>query len=643
MPNIYYQPSSFESRYAQWTSPDRVAIGFAGLILLYGVFFIRNFSGPLASIVPGDTDQWDYIGYYFAKNLSFNPFPHLNLLNDKTFYPYGTNHVFQSWAFEQDYWYAGWYQLLGNGPWLNIYYLISLFLLSFGPYVLLRTDYGNFRATLAGLFICFFNFYALNKYPGHFTHAVIHWTVLSILTDFLLTRRVVLQERVSLRFLLLKILLLTLCLGHDMTYMAGYALSSFTITSLFVTGLLGWRLVRSPKKPGEQVSDLVDTWRVDLQKPLIPIGLLLTVAVVGFLYLPLLVQIVQQTQSFVFKDRFANGHGWVHPLRLLTPYLPGFDPVIDPLGHYLHDMPEGYGAGGAGWFLLFLGLLGFWTTRKPIRWAYVPLLVFGLIHALYHPIRIPTLQIFPWDRFNRMPSRVTITYPVILVIFALHWSGRVRPAFLAVWVLIGLVEAFSVYQYRYSQQPYYYSASFKAYIDRIRQQPGEAILDWPFCLIGGNSVGLPEGLCPLYNRTNMLYALQRFHNKKTIGHYFGRLHESQIKPFIQAGWPALLNHPDTSSIWEARQLTTCLTTEQWRFFKEFYQANDFAGINLCIDLLPKSCVDVFYQQMGRPVAATEVPGAGHVVFIPKSAAMRQKVNRLMGQLVRFPCGCPLNP
>ena len=191
--------------------------------------------------------------------------------------------------------------------------------------------------------------------------------------------------------------------------------------------------------------------------------------------------------------------------------------------------------------------------------------------------------------------------------------------------------------------PFYFPASFDAYISRIQQQPGEAILDWPFCLASGNSIGIPEGLCPLFNRTNMLYALQRFHGKKTVGHYLGRLHESQIKPFVDAGWASLLNHPDTTSIWEAKSLTTCLTNDQWRFFEQFYQYNDFAGINLCLDLLPKSCVDDFYTHMGQPVAATEVPGAGRIVFIPKPASMRQKVNRQLGKSVRFPCGCPLNP
>ncbi|GAB4026502.1 hypothetical protein [Spirosoma koreense] len=640
----YFTPVPNEARYARWFSSGVVLLIFGCLTILYGAFFLRNFSGPLADLNAGDIDQWDYMGYYVAKNLSFTPLPHLDLINDQTLYPYGTNHVFQGWAFEQNLFYAIGYHLFGNGPWLNVYYLLSLFVLSTGTYLLLRKDYGAFRAALAGLFVTFLNFYALNKYPGHYAYAMIHWTVLSMLTDFLLTRRVVLKESVSLRFLLLKGLLLTLCLGHDVGYILGYALSSFALNSLFIGAVLGWRLVRGPGKPAQRIGQVINGWWQEARlRPLVPVVLLLLVVALAWLYVPLLLEVFQAANSFVFKDRFAGGHGWVHPLRLLMPYLPGFNPVIDPLGRYLHDMPEGNGAGSAGWFLLILGILGFWTTRKSIRWAYVPFVVFGVMHALYHPIQMPILQIFPWDRFNRIPSRVTIAYPVILTIFALHWSGRVRPIALTILLLVGLVEVFSVYGFRHTQEPYYFPASFDPYMNRIRQQPGEAILDWPFCVIGGNGVGFGQGLCPLYQRNNTLYALQRFHGKKTVGQYFGRLNEAQVQPFVKAGWGALLDHPDTHNLWAAKQLTTCLTDEQWRFFEQFYQYNDFAGINLCIDLLPKDCVEEFYKRVGRPVASTEIPGAGRIVFIPKPASMRQKVNRQLGQSVRFPCGCSATP
>ncbi len=79
----------------------------AGLGVLTAWLCIRvigDFSHPLSD--GNDTDQFEYVGYFVYKNLSFWPFPHLTLINTQTFYPYGTNQVFLDWGFERDYWYS---------------------------------------------------------------------------------------------------------------------------------------------------------------------------------------------------------------------------------------------------------------------------------------------------------------------------------------------------------------------------------------------------------------------------------------------------------------------------------------------------------------------------------------------------------
>ncbi|RYF66173.1 MAG: hypothetical protein EOO39_23515, partial [Cytophagaceae bacterium] len=81
------------------------------------------------------------------------------------------------------------------------------------------------------------------------------------------------------------------------------------------------------------------------------------------------------------------------------------------------------------------------------------------------------------------------------------------------------------------------------------------------------------------------------------------------------------------------------TEAQWQFFDRFYTLNDFAGINLCTDLLPKSCVNAFYARYGQPIAETQIPITGRIVFIPKSAIVRARVNSELGKLIHFPCGC----
>jgi hypothetical protein len=630
-------PSPFRI-HSLYSSLFPIAI-LVALTLLFGQLVIQNFKEPLSLTIGGDVDQWEYMGYYIANNLTFNPLPHINLTSNQTFYPYGTNHVFQGWAFESNLWYAVLYQLAGLGAWLNFYYLLSIFILTTGTYLLLRSQYGETKALLASLFVSFFNFYAVNKYPGHFAYAIIHWTVLSIITDFLLVQRIVFKRPIPIRFILLKGLLLVLCLGQDVAYVLGFALTSFTISSLYGLIILSITSYRNKESLKQQIATVLTSWKNQwVSNPLLHNSLVLLAIFFSLLYVPLLWEVYHQASLFQFVDRFAGGHGWTHPARLLLPYFSSYNALLNPFTEWLHDMPEGNGAGSPGWFLLLAGGIGFWQSRRKMIWVYVPLLVFCLLHAFYHPIRVPILQVFPWCRFNRIPARVTVIYPVVLTFFALHISFKkdyLQRIITTILIVIGSIELYTVYSFRYAQKPYHFANTFFSYMDRVKKQPGEAVLDWPFCVIGGNTTGGVEGLCPLYNRTANMYALKRFHTKRTVGQYFGRLHDSQIQPFLKAGWPQLLNHPDTVNIMVAERLTTCFTEQEWRFFTKFYQLNNFAGINLCIDLLPKDCLSVFYARFGRPVAQTVVPGVGRIVFIPKLIVNSDLVNRQKGRLLRL--------
>jgi hypothetical protein len=50
----------------------------------------------------------------------------LDLVNDQTLYPLGTNQLFQPWAVERDLFQAALLRLFGHGPWLQLYLLLSL-------------------------------------------------------------------------------------------------------------------------------------------------------------------------------------------------------------------------------------------------------------------------------------------------------------------------------------------------------------------------------------------------------------------------------------------------------------------------------------------------------------------------------------
>jgi hypothetical protein len=660
-------------------------LAFVCVSVAFSILVIKNFSLPLTGwagvglepLLNHDyVDYWEYMGFFFAKNLKLLPIPHLDMVNNQVFYPYGVNHVFQAWGIERDGFYGILYLFFGVGPWLQLYYLLTLFITAIGTFLLLVRDYGFFRAIGAGFILSFFNFYAIHKYPHHLLVSFIHWTTLSFIADFLIVKRVVLKQHISLSLILVRACLLILSLGQDLGYVAGFALMSFTVSILFIAALTGYRYVRGELRLTELFQSAVATYKSDFfAYPSTSLGLLFLIIIAGYIYLPLAFQIAREAKSFDFTE-IPSGAWWTSPSRLLIPWLPGFNPGL-PFEQVFGDSPEGLGAGSPGWFLLILGTVGLWQSRKQItifiplllifllclfyhpesfaikRWflvilgsiglwqarkritIFIPLLLIFLLYILYRPVHLPTLKIFPWFTFNRVGGRSTIIYPVILCLFALeinfNWLRlRSRQLLSALLVVLACTELYTAYSFKFDYQPYLLDQSFFTYMDYVKNQPGEAVLDWPFCIYGGNGLGI----CPYYRFNSVIHAMRRFHEKKVMGQYFGRLHPSQIEPYLQAGWDKLF-FPDSPDVSKATRQARCFRSDEWSFFTDFYKLNDFAGINLYVDRLPEDCVSEFYTRFGTPAVETLVPGAGRVRFIPKSPELRNQVNLASGASLKF--------
>ena len=595
--------------------------------------FIKNFSETLGG--GGDVDIWGYLGFYFAKNLSFIPWPSLNLVNNQVFYPYGTNSVFQAWASERDLLYAALYLLFGNGPWLQFYYLYTVLITAVGTYVLLVWDYGVTRAFAAGFLVSLGNFYVMNTYPNMgMTH---HWTTLNIIADFLIVKRVTLRQELSLRLVLLRIALLALSLGQPLGYVAAFALLSFTISVSFTILILIHQYFKRDFTAKKSISRVVERYKTEaFTHPHQFLVLLSLDIIASYLYFPLALQIVRNAKSFDFTG-VTIGAWWANPFRLLIPYLPGFNPKLSMFDHLFHDSPELAGAGSIGWFLLIIGTVGLWQSRRQLI-SFIPLIVVLGLCISYHPIHFPILKIFPWFSFDRVAGRSTAIYPVIFCLFALeiNFNGlrsQTRKLLSILLVCLACIEVCTAYYPWLNYQPYSYDQNFSAYMNYVKTQPGEAVLDWPFCIVGGNGVGGPE-LCPFLHLNLSIFTLRKFHEKKVMGQYSGRLHPSQMEAYLQAGWNKLF-FPDSPDVLKANHQTRCFKTDEWSFFDNFYRFNDFAGINLYVDLLPGGCITEFYQHFGMPVVKTLVPGAGKVEFIPKATKLRSQVNPSLGLSLKF--------
>ncbi|MBD2015750.1 hypothetical protein H6F96_17470 [Microcoleus sp. FACHB-53] len=609
----------------------------------FALLVIKDFSQPLDGIE--DLGIWEYMGYYFSKNLKILPLPNLDLTNNQVFYPYGTNSVFQGWGIEKDTFYAVLYLLFGIGAWLQIYYFFTILAIVIGTFLLLFRDYGIQRAAGAAVIVSFGNFYAVQKYPIHFDNAVIHWTTLSFIADFLIVKRVTLRQSIPLSMILVRACLLILSFGQGLGYIAGFALVSFTVSTVFVTTLLIYRYFRYKQKFSKLFKSLLETYKQDfLKSPHLCLFLLIITSVIGYLYLPLALEIAKEAKSFDFRE-IPMGAWWTNPLRLFVPLLPpgltGLMPsyyeLSEVFAKIFRDSPAGSLPGSPGLFLAIIGVLGLWQARKKAI-IFIPLIIVFLLCLSYNPEFFPTLRIFPWFAFNRFTERSTNIYPVILCLLALHINLNNLPLILKkilpfLLVILACTELYTAYYVKFNYQPYSFDKTFFAYMDYVKKTPGEAVLDFPFCAVGGNGVGGTE-LCPYYLKTAGIYGLRRFHEKKVLGQYFGRLHPSQIQPYLQAGWNKLF-FPDNPSPHLAVSQTRCFRADEWAFFTDFYKLNDFAGINLYVDLLPRNCASEFYERFGNPAVETVVPGAGRVKFLPKSTELRNQVNLELGTALKF--------
>jgi len=583
-------------------------IGLGLLTTLLGCGIIGDFSHPLSD--GNDTDQFEYVGYFFTKNLSFNPFPHLNLVNTQTFYPYGTNQVFLDWGFERDYWYRACYLLLdGPGPYLQSYYLYTLLTAAIGTFLLLEPRFGRLKSFVAGLIVSVFNFYAIYKFPVHMNVGVGHWTTLCMVATYRLLYDTVDQKPVSAPFVLVWVWLHVQVLSQELGYVAGFSLTFTTLAAPFIALALFRNTRQSTTRQGKSIrwftlltSYVQEQWRhhkLGIVAGLVLIGISL------YLYLPLTLQIAFTAWEFDFTD-VPEIRAWSHPLRLFIPHLPGLHTYAQPYDQWLEDAYESYGQGSPGLYLIIAGGIGFWQIRRRAT-IWLPIVVMLVLCLLYHPVLIPTLKIFPWFSFNRHGGRASLIYPVLFCLLALpiKWPHYLsRQLFLFLTIALMLIEWFTGYYPRFRYPSHVISDQVLQYCNVVRRQPGVAVLDWPFCTIGANGPGGPEGLCPYYDQQNAVFTFRRFYDKNGVGQYFGRLHPDQIQPLLRDGWPRLLT--------PGRRFTE----QDWQFLDNFLQKNHFAGINLYPDLLTSDQVAQFYQRYGNPIARTHFPGAGQVVFLP---------------------------
>jgi hypothetical protein len=604
------------------------AAGFTGVLLVVSALFARlvvqDFGAPLSG--RGDLSLWDHQNHYVASNLTFTPLPRLGLHNDQLFYPYGGNNVFQPWIMEMHLMAASATRLLGTWGWSQLYFLLSVAVTALGAFLLLVRDHGAWRAGTAALAVSCCNYYAIGRYAGALANACVHWTVLGVLADFVLVSRAVARRPWSARLLATRAFLLVACLGLDLGYVAGIGLTSAAITACVLATLT---LARARFRP-TGLRSLLSVAGLELLASArahpVQVALLAGMtALAALVYVPLAVQVAEAAREYDFS-RVSPGGWWANPLRLLMPVLPGFNPVTHH--RILGDQPEAMFAASPGLAFVLAALAGLAAGRRRIL-AALPGLVLLALFLSFHPLRFDSLRLLPWFGFVRVSARFSVVYPALLASLALltppgrwRWPGRVTAVLLA--ALLG-VEATTAYRSYLIKDWHHFrpDAAFTGLMQAIRSAPGEAVLDWPFCVAGGNGVATNQ-ICRYYGIQSGTAWLQTYHGKKVVGKYFGRLHPDQVRPYIEAGWPRLFV-PDNPNAFKARRQQRDFAPQEWEFVERFVTLGDFSGVLLYTDLLPPETVAGFHARFGPPVAAA---GSlfGRIEFIPKPGAWRGQVD-----------------
>ncbi len=607
----------------------------AGCLWLFATVIIQDFRNPILGA--GDRNIAGYLGYYVAHNLHLWPVPHLGLTNDQMLYPYGNTHVFLSWVFGQDLIWTALDRLFGNGPWLQVYFLLSVAITVVGSYLLVRREWGPLRAAYLSFVVGFGSYAAIWRWPFHASLALIHWTVLSVVADAIIARRVWRGRRLSARLLLVRAALVVLCLGLDLGYVAGMALTSFLVTAVFVTAVV-WR--RSGSRWPFTAARVAGWWRALrgswAEHPVQNAAISLITVVAGWLLIPLVLEVALTARRYDFS-KIPDHIWWSNPIRLLIPIFPGFNPMMV---FKLGDSPEGQFSGSPGIFFVLAAALGLATAKKGERGATLPLLALLGLFLAFHPRVVPLQHLLPWFQFDRVTGRFALIYPTILALVSLavpagFWrrtAGKVAVIALGCVLALEGATAYSSVLIR-PLGNFVPDRSFRNLMTAIATAPGEAVMEWPFCVAAGNGIGTGE-LCPFYNVQAGLFGLRQLHGKKIVSQYYGRTHPSQIEPLLRAGWPSMFLAGPAGGPRPERQERNFLPNE-WEFLERFFQLGDFCGIVIYPDLLQPETVLTFHRVLGEPVASSSFPAVGRMEFFPKPAAWRRDVDVARARRLRF--------
>lgn len=615
-------------------------------LIIFKQLLGADFGNPLAGKIGdhGDGLLSEQMAFLFRKNLTFNFIPVFNLNSDWVGFPYGLNSAFQSWQLESCWFNYFVWKLTGKtyGS-VGLYYYLSVAISTYLLFLLFRKEnYSTTKSTIAVFLVVFFNFFAVSVYPAHVFYSTLHWALIGVCLDFFFLKRVINSEKISATFILTRIVVLILNFGHDLGYVASISLLFFLLNVLFAIIISLYRLTQQKRSYIDALIEFLNEILASFNSKLkLNIGVSLLLLIVIYFYIPPFIQLYLSVLSLGSVQDFQPP-ALNNPLRLLMPYTPDFNPFSSELsifrgGTYKNDFAIG----------LTLFTIGFVSVIKfsKKQWLLVyPIIIFLFLFFLHNtpPFYFPVLKYFFWLKHIRVPGRATLFLSTIvaLLFLAADIDFKKYRLFTLLLSILGMVELYTFYRGVSSVPLGKFPNSFFSFMNTVKAQKGEAIFDFPICIVAGNGIGelmSKEKTCRLYDRNAYVSGFQVFHEKKVFNFYTGRLTETQFDTYRNRKWHEV--SPSDGDPFANRKLSQCPDSTSLAFLKQFIQLNDFAGINLYPELLPDGCAEKFYEIFGKPTAEATGLDIGRIQFIPKRKEWIPLTDPVKGKALKYDCKC----
>ncbi|MDR3607133.1 MAG: hypothetical protein P4M08_07120 [Oligoflexia bacterium] len=433
----------------------------------------------------------------------------------------------------------------------------------------------------------------------HYEHLPEHWIYFCLFLDAWLWQRFY-RDRVWSR----KLELWRVVLGLGTLGSAGYFWGALILEWVVVRASIVILAVRRRKAGIETKLEPISGLQAAL-----PLGLIAVFCVLwARWYLPLFAEVKSGGEVSQGLSWFANFAFVIRPLWLEFFYTPAH-----PL-----DTPETVVT--IGWFYWIPFIAAIWFLRKKKRGPGIgvaaPFLIYLAIALLYaclnHPLIVQQLvrALIPFMKFFRVASRWGLFLPqIVTVIIVLAWPELSR-AWVSVWsapkkrpFVIAGVFVFAVMSVAEASKlltPVNMMPALPGetvqMLEKIRQTPGTAVLDLPFCVAGGNGV-CTDQQCPNYPAATIGVCMRNWHDKDVYGLYSARMVPANCENYNRSPYWSWFN------AWRAQR---CFNSADWEQFCSYLnQHTELSAILLYPEIwfgaASPDCQAEFRRHLGGPL------------------------------------------